>query len=319
MNDRTRRDMSGSIMARMSTHEPSALTKQFPIPGLSFDRGPGGLTRAHLSNVFGSASVFLHGAHVSHWQPTGHEPALFQSESSYYEPGKPIRGGVPICWPWFGPRDGGDAQSPPHGLARLRPWDLSSVELNADGALSLHLSLAPDERSRSVWPHDFELKFCVTLGSKLSMSLSTHNLDGAPLVITDALHTYFKVGDVRQVSVRGLKGVTYVSKVESVRKADAEEVIRFAGETDRVYVNTTATTVIEDPSMHRRITIAKEGSNSTVVWNPWIAKAKAMPDFGDEEWPAMVCVETANALDNAVQVPAHGSHTTTAHLSVERT
>lgn len=151
------------------------------------------------------------------------------------------------------------------------------------------------------------------------MSLSTRNLDGAPLVITDALHTYFKVSDVRQVSVRGLKGATYVSKVEGVRKSDGDEAVRFTGETDRAYLNTTATTVIEDPLMHRRITIAKEGSNSTVVWNPWIAKAKVMPDFGDEEWPGMVCVETANALDNAVQVPVHGSHTTTAHLSVERT
>lgn len=310
------------IMTRMTTNSPSTQTpdqlqSRFSHPGVLFDQGHGGLTRLTLSGGKGQLQMYLHGSHVSHWQPTGHAPVLFMSQSSNYVPGKPIRGGVPICWPWFGPREG-DSSAPMHGFARLQEWMLESIVADPARGLTVTTKLPPTELGKSLLPESYELSYIVAMGTSLRLTLRVRNTGTKPLTLRDALHTYFAVKDVRDISITGLENTTYISKVEGVTKTQAPEPIRFTSETDRVYVDTQSTCVLTDPKLSRRITVAKEGSNSTVVWNPWIDKSKIMPDFGDEEWPGMVCIETANALSNALTVAPGQTHETTQIVSVEK-
>jgi D-hexose-6-phosphate mutarotase len=285
--------------------------------GARLEKGPGGLDRLVLSASEGDALLYLQGAHVAHFQPRGQRPVLWMSAESRFEAGKPIRGGVPICFPWFGPKkDSPDA--PLHGFARILPWTLSSVDREADGRMRAVLHLAADAAARGGFPHDLGPSLAVAVGRALRMELTVRNVGSAPATFEQALHSYFAVSDVRQVRIRGLEGVGYVDKTAAMaRKPPEESPIGIAAETDRVYAGATGTVTIEDPGWKRRIVVGKTGSSTTVVWNPWVAKAKAMPDFGDDEWTGMVCVETANAMDDAVTLAPGAAHVMAATLGVE--
>jgi D-hexose-6-phosphate mutarotase len=261
------------------------------------EKGNGGLPRLAVETRHGTAQVYFHGAHVAAWHPAGAAaPVLWISRESLFEPGKPIRGGVPICFPWFGPH-ATDTTAPGHGFARIREWTLTDAREAADGSVTLTLELAsaPGEALPPQWPHAFRITHTVTIGPTLTMALQVHNPGAAPITYEEALHTYFTVQDVRAVTVTGLEDTDYLDKVTGFsRHNQGKAPIAFTGETDRIYLNTQAATVIHDPGKRRTIAIRKAGSDSTVVWNPWIDKARAMPDFGDVEWPEMVCVETCN-------------------------
>jgi len=262
--------------------------------------------------------VYLHGAHVAHFQPAGERPVLWMSGESRFESGKPIRGGVPICFPWFGPK-AGTADAPLHGLVRTRPWALRAVTPE-DGRLRATLELISDEATRGYFPHELRVSLDVAVGPSLSLTLTVRNPGPLPFTFEEALHSYFAVSDVRQVLLHGLEGVGFVDKTAAgARRPGDAGPIAIAAETDRVYLGTEARVTIEDPGWERRIVVSKSGSRTTVVWNPWVAKAKAMPDFGDDEWPGMVCVETANALDDALSLAPGQSQATTARIEVERT
>ncbi len=254
------------------------------------------------------AIVYLHGAHVAHYRPPGGKPLLFMSDKSAFDPAKPIRGGVPLAFPWFGPRPS-DPSAPLHGFARIMPWNVQSAAQGPDGSLSLRLTLTDTQQTRQVWPFEFALSYTVTIGDDLEMALEVSNPASQEMSFQEAMHTYLAVSDVRRVAVDGLSGATFVDKTDGMkRKEQSPEPLRITGETDRLYLHTQAACAIDDPAGARRITIDKSGSNSTVVWNPWIGKAKAMPDFGDDEWPLMICVETANAAEDAVTLAAGGKH-----------
>lgn len=286
--------------------------------GIKLLPAKGNLPALDVQTEQAAALIYLHGAHLAHWQPAGHQPVLWMSEKSNYQNGKPIRGGVPICFPWFGlfPEN---SQAPMHGPARLRQWTIRSASVERSGVATIVLQLLHDDQFLTLWSHRFEVLFRVVIGQSLSMSLIVRNLDTTPFTFEEALHTYLSVGDVRQVLVRGLEKTDYVSKVEGGhRKTQADKPIRIAGETDRVYLNTQATVHLDDPSLGRRISIAKSGSQAAVVWNPWINKAKAMPDFGDDEWTGMICIETVNALDHKVQLDPEHTHTMSATLSLSK-
>ncbi len=294
------------------------LNKRFAILGvLSFDAGPGGLARANIRAAGASASIMLHGAHLTHYQPDGQEPVLWMSQKSWFEPGKPIRGGVPICFPWFG--GSGPAGSPIHGVVRLRAWEFISARVLADGRVEAVLATRSDDETRKFWPHDFVLKFTVTVGPSLTMALNTTNIGDAPFEIAEALHTYFAVSDIHRVMVRGLENHRYIDTAGGTHaeRQQGDEPITFAAECDRDYVAAAGPVVLDDPGMSRRITIDKRGSESTVVWNPWTAKAARMPDFGDEEWPGMLCIETANIGDDAVTIKPGKSHTMEATITAK--
>lgn len=285
--------------------------------GVRLDTGRGGLPRLVVEIDTCTAELSLHGAHLCRWQPRSQpHPVLWMSGESRFESGAPIRGGVPICFPWFGPK-AGDPAAPGHGVARINPWRLESAVVESGGTAVVRLGLVCGPQQTAHLPHQLGLALELRLGVALSMALSVTNPGAAPVTVEEALHTYFTVGDVRQVTVAGLKGATYVDKVDGGRrKTQAEDLVTVGAETDRLYLETGAAVTLTDPVLGRAIRVAKTGSRSTVVWNPWIAKSRAMPDFGDNEWPGMICIETANASDNAVTLPAHASHTMTSAISV---
>jgi len=292
----------------MSAATPEALNDQFGIPGkLRFEAGGGGLTRAVVDTAQCTGHVYLHGAHVAAWRPADAEPVLWMSGRSHFEDGKPIRGGVPICFPWFGPKaDDPDAAS--HGLARAKPWDFAAAVDTPDGP-TMFLATGI---------HAFAVRQTVTLGETLTMKLTVRNTADEPASFEAALHTYLHVGDVHQVSIAGLEGADYLDKMaDGERKNQGDQPIRFEAETDRVYLDTDADCVLNDPALGRSIRIAKTGSRSTVVWNPWTDKAARMADFGDDEWPGMCCIETANVADNAVTLGPDESHEMTVTVAVE--
>jgi D-hexose-6-phosphate mutarotase len=289
---------------------------RFPA-GVRLENGPGGLERLSLEAAEGSAHVFLHGGHVSHFQPKGERPVLWLSRESRFEPTRPIRGGVPVCFPWFGAK-AGDPEAPMHGFARILPWALVGVTRGASGQIEATLELTAEAAARGGFGLGFGARLAIGVGRSLRVALSVRNDGGAPARFEEALHSYFAVSDLAQVRVRGLEGTAYLDKTEGMaRKAGAAEPIVISAETDRVYLDTAATVTIDDPAWGRRIVIAKTGSATTVVWNPWVAKARAMPDFGDDEWPRMLCVETANVGEQAVTLAPGATHVMTATLGVE--
>jgi glucose-6-phosphate 1-epimerase len=294
------------------------LANQFDIPNaLRFEDAPGGLVRAAISTPAAEAELYLQGAHVTNWTPSGQRPVLFLSPKSLYTPGKAIRGGVPIIFPWFGDRSDGKP-GPAHGFARITEWAMEAAKLRSDGNVEIALTLAPNETTRALGYAAFHLRYRVTIGSQLKMELEARNDANEPLTIEEALHAYFAIADIRQASVSGLEGTTYIDKTDGFkRKKLGNEPVRIAKETDEVHLNTQATCVIHDPVWQRRIVIEKAGSESTVLWNPWIDKTKGMSDMAPDGWQNMICVETANAADNAVHLPPGASHKLTATIRVE--
>jgi glucose-6-phosphate 1-epimerase len=294
------------------------LAHQFDIPkALRFEDTPGGLARAVISTPAAEADVYLQGAHVTHWTPRGQRPVLFVSPKSLFTPGKAIRGGVPVISPWFGARSDGKP-GPAHGFARTMEWAVEGSGLRSDGKVELTLALAPNDAARDFGYAGLHLRFRVTFGSELEMALETRNDAEEPLTYEEALHTYLAIADIHQASVSGLEGTTIIDKTDGFqRKKLGHEPVRIAKETDQVHLSTTATCVVHDPVWGRRIIIEKSGSDSTVVWNPWIDKTKGMSDMAPGDWKEMICVETANAADNAVHLSPGASHWLTASIRVE--
>ena len=294
------------------------LNNRFAIAGqLHFETAGDGLLVAKIANAYSTASICLQGGHVMSWQPKeASVPVVWLSKLAKLVPGKSIRGGAPVCWPWFGAH-ATEAGSPGHGYARTVPWEVRSTHTRGDGTTEIALTLVESDATRALWQHSSQAEILVSVGKTLKIALTTRNLGDTDFVIGEALHTYLQIGDITEARVFGLEGCTYLDKAGgNVRKQQADA-ITFSGETDRVYVNTEAECVIEDSRLQRRIRIAKTGSHSTVVWTPWAEKADKMGDFGPDGWREMVCVESANALENVVTVPAHGSHTLAVEYSAE--
>jgi len=294
------------------------LARRFNLPNvLRFEDAPGGLVRAVVSSQAAEAEIYLHGAHVARWKPRGQRPVLFLSSKSLFAPGKAIRGGVPLIFPWFGSRAEGKP-GPVHGFARITEWTLEGTKLRNDGDVEITLGLAPNDSAPTFGYGEFALRFRVNVGSNLQMELEVHNYGKEPLVYEEALHAYFAVGDVRQASVSGLEGTSYIDKTDGFkRKQLGSEALRIAKETDQVHLNTNATCVIHDSAWNRRLIVEKSGSETTVIWNPWIDKTTHMSDMAPDEWQEMICVETANAADNALSLAPGGSHKLTASIRVE--
>ena len=295
---------------------PDELNARFPAPGVRFEAGRGGLTKAVLTQGGATAEVYLHGAHVTHYRPAGKPPALLLSEKAVFAPGKAIRGGVPICFPWFGDRPG-HPESPAHGFARTTAWAVEGVKsaVEEEGRpatlIELTLRLQSDDQTRALWPHDFTARCGVSLSADSLISrLSVQNTGPAAFTYEQAFHAYLAVDNIENVTVAGLGGLTYRDKTDGFReKVQPDEPLTITGETDRVY---------RRPDKAFNQTVAREGgrtlrvdaaaSASTVLWNPWVDKAARMSDFGDDEWRRMLCVETANVGDAAVTLGPGGSY-----------
>jgi len=263
-----------------------------------------------IKNENATAKIALQGAHLFEYTRRGEAPLLWVSPTAHFEKGKAIRGGIPVCWPWFG-KNAEHPGWPQHGFARTAHWKLESITEPTDRLSVVTLSLESKQLEQSWFPFRFRLNLRIGIGETLSLSLTTENYDDTPITITEALHTYFSVGDIATVSVTGLERVTYADNLENFAHKSETSAVTITGEIDRVYLDTEAPVTIRDGKRKRSITVGSRGSRSTVVWNPWITKAAAMADFADDGYKTMLCIETANALTNKVTIAPGESHTMT--------
>lgn len=297
---------------------PEELNLKFEIPdALRFEEGAGGLVRAVIATPIASAEIYLHGAHVTHYVKRGSPNILFLSGKSQFSKGKAIRGGVPICFPWFSQKKD-DPSAVFHGFARISEWQIDSTTRHADG-IQITFALGSDERTRAMWPYDFRARYSVTVGDTLQLALTITNTGATGFEFEEALHTYLQVGDIRQTRVDGLANTEYLDKVQGNRKvAQGDLPILFSGETDRIYLNTLTTCTAEDAGNGRRIVVGKENSDTTVVWNPWIEKTKTLSDMSPDDWTRMLCIETSNVKEAAIRLAPGESHSMTAIISTEK-
>lgn len=301
----------------MDTADWLALNAHYGVPGaVVFKEGPGGLAMVEVANARSTATIALQGAHLMTWTPRAEKSVIWLAAAANHAPGRPIRGGIPVCWPWFGPHATSPA-FPNHGFARTAPWEVILTQALADGGTKISLRLDQSDTTRAQWPHATRVELHMAVGGELELDLVTHNLGPKPVEIGDALHTYFEVGDIRRVLIRGLDGCPYLDKLDGGRRKQQSGPVRIGAEIDRIYLDSTGDCLIDDAAWSRRIRIAKRGSRSTVVWNPWSDKAAKMGDFGDNGYLSMVCVESANAADDIVTILPGEEHHLWVRYSVE--
>jgi glucose-6-phosphate 1-epimerase len=276
--------------------------------------GEAGIPKVHVTAPQCNGEMQLHGAQVTSWKPAGAEEAIFLSRQARWEEGKAIRGGIPVCFPWFRAK-ADDSRAPAHGVVRTKIWTLESVEQNADG-ITVSMSTQSDPDTRRWWPADFRVLHRVTFGSELRLELTVSNTGANPFLFEEALHTYYRVGDVRKVRVRGLDRVTYLDNTDSNKKKKQNGDVVISSPTDNAYMNTQNPLQLIDPVLNRSIQVTKQHSDSTVIWNPWAEGARALSDLGDDEWQDMVCVEGSNILENAVELATSADHKITVTMTV---
>jgi glucose-6-phosphate 1-epimerase len=274
--------------------------RRLEIPGrVEIVNGHGGLPLVKINTPWSAAEIYLLGAHVTHFQKIGEPPLVFLSGKSFFAPGKAIRGGVPICFPWFGPR-AGDAS---HGFARMTEWQLVKTAAAPDGTVTLTFAL-PHLPGREAWKN-LRTEFAVTVGETLTMELTaTNDSCGETLEIENCLHTYFHVGDIGAVALAGLENAAFddfAFGAKATPKPAEKASLRITQETNRVYPDNAATVEIRDEKLKRTIRVEKFNSNSTVVWNPWTTQ-KMPDDWGMDEHLNMVCMESGNVKQNKISL-----------------
>lgn len=301
----------------MNPHNIEMLNKQFNLDGqLSFLEVADELILIKFSNTHGRGSLTLQGAQLLGWEPWDQEPLIWLSAKAKYQKGKAIRGGIPICWPWFGNVES-NSDLPAHGFARNSLWQMKSVEQLPDDAICISLQLMQSEASLKLWPYRCELTISYMFGKNLEIELVSSNLDQSDIELTEAFHTYFHVSHIEHIRIDGLDSVQYIDKLDQGKIKQQNGSIVFNGETDRVYLNTLNKCYIDDPGFKRRIGIEKSGSLSTVIWNPWVEKAKKLGDMDINGYRDMVCVESGNMASNSITLKPGEQHKLHTIYSIE--
>jgi len=270
--------------------------------------GKGGLPMLEIENRAAKALISLYGGQVLSWQPLGEEQVLFISAKSWFEAGKAIRGGVPVCWPWFGPHPSGGGL-PMHGFARLQEWRLQHVTSTQANETSAVLELEDSPATLALWPYPFQLRLQVDVGAHLRIALTMTNRDTEEVEITAALHSYFQLGEAELVHITGLDDTFYIDTLQQERTTLQQGQIRIDREINRIYLETGSSCTIYDPVLARQIVVKKEGSRSTVVWNPWQERSRAFQDLGGEEYKRFVCIEAGNVRQDRIVLAPAASHT----------
>lgn len=296
------------------------LNTQFGIAGqVEFVAGNGGLPMIQVKTAKAKALISIHAGQVLSYQPAGElEDVVFLSAKAYYQDGKAIKGGAPICWPWFGADPEGKGR-PGHGFVRNRGWNMVATEALANGDIKVTVGLDDTSETQAIWPHAFSLRQEIVVGDTLNLSLITRNTGKEKFTITQAFHTYFKVGDIAQAKVLGLNGCDYLDKAGggNTQKHQTGDVTIDA-EVDRIYLNVGNTLTIDDAALNRRIQITSQGSKTAVVWNPWEKIARDMADLEDHDYQRLLCVETTNAANDVVEVAPGGECRLVADYQVMR-
>ena len=296
------------------------LNTEYAIPGqLKFIQGAGGLPFIEVTTANSSALISVYAGQVLSFRPAGEmDDLMFLSEKAYYQTGKAIKGGAPVCWPWFGADPQGLGR-PAHGFVRNRMWNVVATEITVSGAIRVILGLEDTPETIEIWPQSFTLMLEITVGKSLNLELVTRNTGAQLFPVTQAFHTYFKVGDISQVSVSGLEDADYIDKVDNsaLKKQIGSVVIN--EEVDRIYLGVRDELVINDIALKRRIRIRSGGSKTAVVWNPWAKISAEMADLQDNDYRNLLCVETTNAATDVVEVSPGRESRLVANYSIERT
>ena len=291
------------------------LDRRFTVPGIArVSEGNGGLPRVEIAGPLADGEMYLHGAQVTAWKPAGHEESLFLSTKSLWQQGRAIRGGIPICFPWFRAK-GNDPQAPAHGLVRTATWQLESIR-EEEGGVVVSMHTESNELTRHWWPWEFRLGHRVRLGSELSLELVATNTGTSSLRFEEALHTYNRVADVGQVRLEGLERVRFLDNTDFNREKAQRGELKVTAPTDNADLDTGSEIDLLDPVLRRQIRLTKSNSRTTVVWNPWREGAAALKDLGDGEWKQFLCVEASNILSSAIELAPGQQHTMTAILSL---
>jgi len=270
------------------------------VDKIKFRLGRGNFPIAGISSQNATAIISLYGAHILSYKPKGLQDILWISEMSAFDDGKPIRGGIPICFPWFGSHVS-DPQKPLHGFARISNWDVTRTGILKNGDVQLQLTLQDSPQTTKLWPYSFQNDLTITVGNSLSISLSCQNTGKAIFTYADALHTYFSVSDIDNVRLHGFKGYKYYDGLENgAIKTQTEEVLVIQKEESRRYFEFTDDCIIEDLGFSRKIHIKKYGSKVTLIWNPWAETTKKIPDIPDDGYRKMLCVESVNSNNDQI-------------------
>ena len=293
------------------------LDRRFGIPDIArVCKGHGGLARVDITSPLAHGEMYLHGAHVTSWRPAGSEEVLFLSTKSRWEEGQAIRGGIPICFPWFrGKAD--DPHAPAHGFVRTRSWQLYSI-VEHDSGVAVTMFIESDDQTRRWWPGEFRLVHRVTFGSELKLELVCFNTGETPLHFEEALHTYNRVADVHNVRLQGLDATSFLDNTDANTEKTQVGDVTIASQTDNAFINTQNAVDLLDPKLRRRIRLQKANSSTTVVWNPWQEGASRLRDLGEGEWTQFLCVEASNIIGGAVSLGPGREHTISAVLSVTK-
>nr|WP_240905573.1 D-hexose-6-phosphate mutarotase [Thiorhodococcus mannitoliphagus] len=272
---------------------------------MRFVEGRSGFLMIEVENALATATITPFGGQVLHYRPReAPDDLLFLSDQAHFTAGKENKGGIPICWPWFGPDPEGQGRAT-HGFIRCLPWTLHVCEELEDGSTRIHLGITDDEATRAIWPLPFELGVEILVGSTLAVTLVSRNRGDHPMRITQGLHSYFKVGDATRIRVLGLEGCRYIDKARGAGDARIVQdgAITVGAEVNRIYEAVPARLAIEDPVLGRRIGIDTRHSRTCVVWNPWIETCREMEDLGDEDYRRFICVETVNTASEVIEIP----------------
>lgn len=280
------------------------------------------LVMIDMKNRFGSVTLTTHGATVLSYKPNGGEDVFWVSETACYDGSKPVRGGVPVCWPWFGPynpeflgADATDAAKKGHGVARYEFWQVESVGSVGD-ATQVVMLLQPNDSIKKAWPHDFALRLVVTLAETLRLELVGENLSDRDWLVSEAFHTYFRVANAGGMPIHGLEGVEYVDKLKGGARSTQQGLVLATTPMEAVYVHQDAELVMDDQGNNRKIVVRKQNAASVVAWNPGPEGAKSFADMPDADYARMMCVETGNALDDAYVLKAGEKHVMLCEISV---
>lgn len=299
-------------------HIQPALEQQHIAEGLVQYQDPQGLSFLSVQNSLANATIALQGAHVMHWQPNkAKQPVLWLSSNARYTKGRSIRGGVPICWPWFGAHPT-DSSYCPHGFARVIPWQLIESKQLENGATRLVLEMTQTDVAKRQLSYAYRFQLVIIIGHTLRLEMKTTNLADHPFMIGEAFHTYFRISDIQHIQVTGLENLVFSDKVEGYQRNIQHGPLSFNQEIDRVYINSRRDLVIHDTGFERKIRITKSCSHTTVVWTPWQDKAAQLGDMGTaEEWRQMLCLESANAMENSVTIYPQDTHVMVSEYSLE--
>ena len=269
---------------------------------LSFKNGIGDIPLVEIKTKYATATISLQGAHILSWKPCSEDEVIWLSKDATFAMGKSVRGGVPICWPWFGAHEN-NTSFPAHGFARTVLWNVINTKILSTGEIQITFALKTEELEeniQSMWPQSTVVEYCITVGESLILELTTFNKSENDITVGQALHTYFNITDINKTTVYGLENKSYLDKVEGFCSKIQNGPITINSEVDRVYVDTSDDIIIDNDK--RKILIEKQGSASTVVWNPWEEVANKMGDLGENGYQQMLCVESANAIDDLVVI-----------------